>query len=196
MPNSITVSYLETEPCADGHTHDSYGFDETNHWSICSICGETFAATPHTFENDACGCGAKRVKVVAMGEIEYTVSGQTVTVTHDAACKVGYLLKDKYTVIPAVEVSENCYRFTAPADVEEVLLVAVADLDLDGDVDEDDMDILANGLTPKAHKSHKELNAWQQFAADVNGNGKLNAADLLLMARAQTGHTLYRALTW
>ena len=192
----ITVSYLETEPCADGHTHDSYGFDETNHWSICSICGETFAATPHTFENDACGCGAKRVKVVAMGQIQYTVSGQTVTVTHDTACRVGYLVNGKYKALPAIKVSENCYRFIAPADVEEVLLVAVADLDQDGDVDADDMDILSNGLKPKAHASYKPLDAWQQFAADVNNNGKLNAADLLLVARSQTGHEMYKALTW
>ncbi len=192
----ITVSYLETEPCADGHTHDSYGYDETNHWSICSICGETFAATPHTFENDACGCGAKRVKVVAMGQIQYTVSGQTVTVTHDTACRVGYLVNGKYKALPAIKVSENCYRFIAPADVEEVLLVAVADLDQDGDVDADDMDILSNGLKPKAHASYKPLDAWQQFAADVNNNGKLNAADLLLVARSQTGHEMYKALTW
>jgi hypothetical protein len=192
----ITLSYLETEPCADGHTHDSYGFDETNHWSICSICGETFDTNGHTFENDACGCGAKRVKVVAMGEIQYTVSGQTVTVTHNTACKVGYLVNGKYTAIPAVKVSENCYRFTAPADVEEVLLVAVADLDQDGDVDADDMNILSNGLKPKAHESYKKLDVWQQFAADVNGNGKLNAADLLLVARSQTGHEMYKALTW
>ena len=192
----ITVSYLETEPCADGHTHDSYGFDETNHWSICSICGETFAATPHTFENDACGCGAKRVKVVAMGQIQYTVSGQTVTVTHNTACKVGYLVNGKYTALPAIKVFENCYRFIAPADVEEVLLVAVADLDQDGDVDADDMNILSNGLKPKAHESYKPLDAWQQFAADVNNNGKLNAADLLLVARSQTGHEMYKALTW
>ncbi|MBQ7939135.1 MAG: hypothetical protein IJ281_02010 [Clostridia bacterium] len=192
----ITVSYLETEPCADGHTHDSYGFDETNHWSICSICGETFDTNGHTFENDACGCGAKRVKVVAMGEIQYTVSGQTVTVTHNTACKVGYLVNGKYTALPAIKVSENCYRFIAPADVEEVLLVAVADLDQDGDVDADDMNILSNGLKPKAHESYKKLDVWQQFAADVNGNGKLNAADLLLVARSQTGHEMYKALTW
>ena len=131
-----------------------------------------------------------------MGQIQYTVSGQTVTVTHGTACRVGYLVNGKYKALPAIKVSEICYRFIAPADVEEVLLVAVADLDQDGDVDADDMDILSNGLKPKAHASYKPLDAWQQFAADVNNNGKLNAADLLLVARSQTGHEMYKALTW
>ncbi len=180
----ITVSYAETDPCGDGHTQSSVGFDETNHWSNCSRCSEQYDVTPHTFVNDACACGATRVKVVKVGDISYEVLGQTVTVTHGTACKVGYVVNGAYVALPATEVSDNSYSFTAPKGVNEVLLVVAGDVTGDGVVDAKDTTRLTDALKPAGHADYKALDAKLTFAADVNCNGKLNAADLIMITRS------------
>jgi hypothetical protein len=193
----ITVSYAETDPCGDGHTQSSVGFDETNHWSNCQICHEQYDVTPHTFVDDACACGATRVKVVKVGDIDYTVLGQTVTVTHGTACKVGYVKNGAYVALSATKVSDNSYSFTAPRGVNEVLLVVAGDVTGDGVVDANDTARLTDALKPTTHPDYEALDAKLTFAADVNCNGKLNAADQILITRSlRTGETVKAPLVW
>ena len=76
-----------------------------------------------------------------------------------------------------------------------MLLVVIGDVDADGDVDELDLAMLAASLMP----SGEALTAEQQFAADVNGNGVVNSADRVLIARSlldKNTNDFYRALSW
>ena len=89
------------------------------------------------------------VTVNCIGDIEYTVSGQTVTVDHEMACNVSYLDGTAYKSITAVANGDGTYSFTAPAGVTEVFLVIKGDLDLDGSVSISDVTTLLNVIAGK-----------------------------------------------
>ncbi len=111
--------------------------------------------------------------VNCIGSINYTVSGQTVTVSHSLACKVGYLSSGKYVAITGTKNGDGSYSFTAPAGVTEVVLVVKGDVSGDGKINVGD--------TAKTY-SHVKATAKLTdpialFAADVTGDGKLNVGD-------------------
>jgi hypothetical protein len=186
------------EISALGHTKLAVGYDDQKHWSICATCEEIYDEVAHSFQSGTCDCGAKQVIVSATGAIAYTISGQTVTVWHITACRVGYLMDGNYVAIEAIANADGSYSFTAPEDVSEVLIVTFGDMDGDGAVDTDDLDLLARSLMPADDSMYVELTAEQRFAADVNGNGVLNSADRALLARSllESTHRLYQALAW
>ena len=74
------------------------------------------------------------------------------------------------------------------------MIVIAGDMNGDGVVTVDDQAYLALVLTTPMMRSG--LSATQTLAADVNGNGVINAADLLLIARSRLAVTdpLYKAL--
>ena len=95
----------------------------------------------------------------------YSVNGQTVTVTYDKPCKVGYLGSDgKYVAISAVA-SGSSYAFTAPDGVTEVVLVIKGDVDKNDSVGSSDKSVLARSLLPSTHKFYKELGSCRIFCA-------------------------------
>ena len=149
----------------------------------CSVCGEVLVkqnvvpALGHSYESGSCTvCGAAdpdfRIAVEVVGEIDYAVSGSMVTVTHDAACKVGYLVDGVYVKIDATSNPDGSYIFTAPEGVTDVLLVISGDVNGDGKILAADKSRLNAALLKKTTLSAKEI-----FAADVNDDGKLLAAD-------------------
>ena len=148
----------------------------------CSLCADTYRdlyipALGHSYELGKCTvCGAAdpdfRIAVEAVGEIIYTVSGSTVTVTHDTACKVGYLVDGAYVKIDGTMNPDGSYSFTAPEGVTNVLLVISGDVNGDGKILAADKSRLNAALLKKTTLSAKEI-----FAADVNDDGKLLAAD-------------------
>ena len=191
-PNEVEET-LEILITVESHTcvHKMYGHDETNHWSICE-CGETVWNTTfkHDFTNGDCICGAKapvtNISVVAKGAINYTVEGSIVTVTHTAACKVGYwdATAGKYVAIPAVA-NGSSYNFTAPAGVTEVLLVVKGDVTGEGVVNLGDRLRLAKGMLPANNANRDPITeAWQIFVADVTGEGVVNLGDRLRLAKS------------
>ena len=128
----------------------------------------------------------------------YSVNGQTVTVTYDKPCKVGYLGSDgKYVAISAVA-SGSSYAFTAPDGVTEVILVIKGDVDKNDSVGSSDKSVLARSLLPSTHKFYKELGVVEAFALDLDDNGVIGSSDKSLLARSMlpSTHRFYKALTW
>lgn len=127
------------------------------------------------------------VKHAGSANIEYSVEGQVVTVTHLLPCKVGYWDGTKYVALTATAGSQaNTYTFTAPADVTEVILVIKGDADMNGRLSAVDCArtqgaVLGGTMTDIA-----------RFAADADGNNRLSAVDC---ARIQ-GAVLGTALAW
>lgn len=131
----------------------------------------------------------------------YTVSGQVVTVTHTAACKVGYWSETdgKYIAISAVANTDGSYSFTAPDGVTEVLLVVKGDVNGNGSVNALDKNNIGKSLLDKSNTKYKPLEeAWQIFAADVNGNGSVNALDKNNVGKSllDKSNDKYKALSW
>ena len=170
------------------HSHDHYGRDEHNHWSVCS-CGVIVEGTisEHEYTDDKCVCDAVQIKVVFLDEdtvIPHTVKDRTITVDHDLACRAGYWDKEKeqYIAINAVENEDGSYSFTAPEDVEEVLIVVTGDTNGDGKITAPDIARLNAHL-----KGKTVMTAQALFAADVNYDGQLDDADKVSMSLAILG---------
>ena len=179
-------SYTGDEVDALGHTHSSYGADADEHWSVCS-CGETIEGTASAHEYDGegkCVCGDVCVKAVAIHEdIAYSVYGQTITVTFDKPCRVGYWdeEKQKPIALTAVENADGSYSFTAPDDVTEVLIVITGDINNDGKITGSDV------ARMNAHLNKNQMNSEELFAADVNGDGEVNEDDRTYLSNAILG---------
>ena len=174
------LGHTEVVDAAVAPTCTAAGLTEGKH---CSVCGEVLVkqnvipALGHSYELGKCTvCGAAdpdfRIAVEAVGEIGYAVSGSTVTVTHDTACKVGYLVDGAYVKIDGTMNPDGSYSFTAPEGVTNVLLVISGDVNGDGKLLAADKSRLNAALLKKTTLSAKEI-----FAADVNDDGKLLAAD-------------------
>lgn len=174
-------------------THDEY-------YACCDVLKSVGVA--HDFTNGDCVCGAKKpVAVTAKGNISYTVEGQTVTVTHSAACKVGYwdVTTGKYITLTATKVSDNTYSFTAPEGVTEVLLVMKGDVTGDGRYTLSDTRAIAKSRLKSEHKNYAALTEdWQVFAADVTGDGRYTLSDTRAIAksRLKETHKNFAPLTW
>ncbi len=119
------------------------------------------------------GSAPINLTVNCVGSINYTVSGQTVTVNHSLACKVGYLSSGSYVAITAVKNSNGTYSFTAPAGVTEVVLLVKGDVSGDGKINVGDTAKLYSHVRGTA----KLTDPIAIFAADVSGDGKLNVGD-------------------
>lgn len=118
----------------------------------------------------------------------YSVNGQTVAVTYDKPCKVGYLGSDgKYVAIPAVA-SGSSYAFTAPDGVTEVVLVIKGDVNGDGEIKKSDITRLNAAFLGKTSAT-----AVQQFAGDIVEDGGIKKSDITRLNATFLGKT---ALTW
>lgn len=168
----------ESTDGADGYTGDISG--DTVTVEAAAVTGVTVTAYPESLASS------------------YSVNGQTVTVTYDKPCKVGYLGNDgKYVAIPAVA-SGGSYAFTAPDGVTEVILVIKGDVDKNDSVGSSDKSVLARSLLPSTHKFYKELGVVEAFALDLDDNGVIGSSDKSLLARSMlpSTHRFYKALTW
>lgn len=166
----------------------------------CTTCGDSYVddyvdTTGHTYENGICtACGQEKpVTVTAYGSIPYSVDGRIVTVTHMAACVVGYWdeTAEQYIAIAATANADGSYSFDT-AGRESVVLLVIGDIDGDGQLMMADKTLLDDYL------GGKSLTALQQFSADVNENGKINSADRILLARALMPVTspIYKPFVW
>ena len=128
------------------------------------------------------------ITIEANDTIEYTVDGNTVTVTQDTPCKVGYLADGKYVAITATANENGGYDFVVPEDVTDIVIVKNGDVNGDGSINVGDLSLLNAILIGK--EASTEL---ADFVADANGDGKVNAGDASRMNAVLLGKA---ALTW
>lgn len=138
------------------------------------------------------------VNAIGIDASKYSVSGQTVTVTHDKACKAGYLDGEVYKAVAATKISDGKYSFAVPAGVEEVILVIKGDLNGDGNVNSADSTLIKRSLLPSSHAAHYAITKAESFASDLNGDGNVNSADSTLIRRSllPASHAAYKAVEW
>ena len=175
---STAISLYEDSVGEDGYRGDAKSGTVTV--EAAAVTGVTVTAYPESLASS------------------YSVNGQTVTVTYDKPCKVGYLGSDgKYVAISAVA-SGSSYAFTAPDGVTEVVLVIKGDVDKNDSVGSSDKSVLARSLLPSTHKFYKELGVVESFALDLDDNGVIGSSDKSLLARSMlpSTHRFYKALTW
>jgi hypothetical protein len=195
-----------TEYCEEGHhTVDTdndgkytygahvygteWGYDETNHWHECA-CGAIEGKDAHAYTDGECDCGAIWIIVHVRGNVTYTVNGQTVTVTHDTPCGVGYWneASQRYVGIAAIANDDGSYSFTAPAGITVVQIVITGDTNGDGRITAADVARVNAYLQKKVSPSAEEL-----FAADVNSDGLVDESDRLYLSEAILGK---KTLDW
>ena len=158
----------ESTDGADGYTGDISGGTVTV--EAAAVTGVTVTAYPESLASS------------------YSVNGQTVTVTYDKPCKVGYLGSDgKYVAISAVA-SGSSYAFTAPDGVTEVVLVIKGDVNGDGEIKKSDITRLNAAFLGKTSAT-----AVQQFAGDIVEDGGIKKRDITRLNATFLGKT---ALTW
>ena len=146
---------VEATATKPGYTGDIY----------CKECGDLVA----TGEEIA---AVSNLSVRAVGNISYTISGRTVTVSHKLACKLGYLSNGSYVAIPTVANGDGSYSFDVPENVTEVLLVVKGDVNGDGKISSSDYSRLNAVLLKKT-----ALTVEATFAADCNVDGKISSSD-------------------
>ncbi len=116
----------------------------------------------------------------------YTILGRAVTVTSDRACMLlGKDAKGNWIAIEAYDNGDGTYNFGVPADVTDLHLVLKGDANMDGVLDTDDLQLLSQYLL-----GENALDDQKLLLLDVNGNGKWNAADKILLARAIADKTI------
>lgn len=165
---STAISLYEDSAGADGYTGDISGGTVTV--EAAAVTGVTVTAYPESLASS------------------YSVNGQTVTVTYDKPCKVGYLGSDgKYVAISAVA-SGSSYAFTAPDGVTEVVLVIKGDVNGDGEIKKSDITRLNAAFLGKTSAT-----AVQQFAGDIVEDGGIKKSDITRLNATFLGKT---ALTW
>lgn len=165
---STAISLYEDSAGADGYTGDISG--GTVMVEAAAVTGVTVTAYPESLASS------------------YSVNGQTVTVTYDKPCKVGYLGSDgKYVAISAVA-SGSSYAFTAPDGVTEVVLVIKGDVNGDGEIKKSDITRLNAAFLGKTSAT-----AVQQFAGDIVEDGGIKKSDITRLNATFLGKT---ALTW
>ena len=181
------LSYVGDYTAATGHRYEAVITAPTctTRGKVTQVCpcGMSYVsahlpATGHSYENGTCtGCGigdpnAAALTVEAADAIAYTVSGNTVTVIHDTACKVGYLMDGAYVKIDAIANGDGSYRFEVPAGITDVLLVVSGDVNGDGKITGVDKGQLNAAVLGKV-----TLSAGSLFGADVSNDGRLTGAD-------------------
>ena len=128
--------------------------------------------------------GAVKVTDIAVGVEKYTVIGQTVTVTSQNACKLGYLEGGKYVAITPTDNGDGSYSFEVPDGITDVVLVIKGDINGDGEIKGSDITQLKAGCLGKLKTPLTEL---QIFAGDIVSDGEIKGSDITQLKAAFLG---------
>lgn len=158
---------------ATGGTGSTTGGTGSTTGGTGSTTGGTGSTTGGTGSTTGGDTSAIKVRDIAVGSENYSVTDRTVTVTSPIACKLGYLEGGKYVAITPTANDDGSYSFEVPAGVEEVLLVVKGDANGDGRITNADITALN-----AANMKKSSLDAAQEFACDINGDGKITNADV------------------
>ena len=114
---------------------------------------------------------------------EAEVLGKVVNITTTAATpafKVGYVDDgDLFVEVEGKKTDDGSYKYEVAAEATGVFVVVIGDVNSDGKLDNDDVAKLAASLTPLG----QDIEGSAAFAADINGNNRINSADRILIAR-------------
>ena len=116
---------------------------------------------------------------------EYQLDGDTLTVTYDLPCRVGYLGSDGTYLALQPSGKSAKYDISGLPAGTELVLVVLGDFNGDGALTTDDISALRDAILEKSPST--EL---QAFAADGNKDGKLSAADVSHLRAAVLGKTV------
>ena len=153
-----------------------------------STTGGTGSTTGGTGSTTGGDTSAIKVRDIAVGSENYSVTDRTVTVTSPIACKFGYLEGGKYVAIAPTANGDGSYSFEVPAGITEVVLVVKGDANGDGKVDLED--VIA-AMT--AWANNNALSAAAQLAADTDGNDVIDLEDVIAIMTAWANN---RSLNW
>ncbi len=153
-----------------------------------STTGGTGSTTGGTGSTTGGDTSAIKVRDIAVGSENYSVTDRTVTVTSPIACKFGYLEGGKYVAIAPTATGDGSYSFEVPAGITEVVLVVKGDANGDGKVDLED--VIA-AMT--AWANNNALSAAAQLAADTDGNDVIDLEDVIAIMTAWANN---RSLNW
>ncbi|MBR5286577.1 MAG: phosphodiester glycosidase family protein [Clostridia bacterium] len=110
------------------------------------------------------------------------VIGGVLTVENDTSCKVVYKDGDGYESIDSMENPYgDGYNFDVPTDTKEVEIIINGDVNIDGEITNDDVTDLRDEALGKTEDNVTEQG---MLVGDVNGDGKITALDLALIAAA------------
>ena len=146
-----------------------------------STTGGTGSTTGGTGSTTGGDTSVIKVRDIAVGSENYSVTDRTVTVTSPIACKLGYLEGGKYVAIAPTANGDGSYSFEVPAGITEVVLVVKGDTNGDGEITTVDA-ALAQG----AFLGHT-VSAESAFAAEVTGDEAITTVDAALIQGAFLG---------
>jgi hypothetical protein len=173
---------------ADSHTHGAYGYNESGHWSLCAVCGKTYEHERHALQN--CKCGWSGMSVTVNSNITYTVKEQNITVCYTQACVAVYkdVTTGEYVALKAAKNQDGSYTYQVPENAMEVIVAVKGDCDGDGTLTMTDVEIVQ-----KLILGTQEHDETSKMVCDVNGDGRVSVADLVLINAARLGKV---ALNW
>ncbi len=162
----------------ESHSYIYVNNGDGTHDQACSDCGAVAVDNEaHVYTDGKCICGLKKIVVrKTLDTIGAEVNGRVVTVTHTAACKVGYLKDGAYLVLPAGENGDGSYSFTVPDEASELLITVKGDANLDGRVTAADIARINAFILGKTMLEGDEL-----FSGDVDLNGAITDTDIEAM---------------
>ena len=131
---------------------------------------------------------ADDITVTPVGDVDYTVEGNKVTVEHEAVCKVAYLKDGEYVAVEATKNADGSYSYELPEGVTEAIVVVKGDANGDGEFDSSDLARMNAVMLGKT-----TLSDLGEFAADVNDDTEMDVSDLGRANAVMLGKT---ALTW
>lgn len=143
------------------------------------------------------------VKVVNKDEIDATASVQGARITVDAGAttyRIYQIIDGVYAALSATKTGENTYAFTASTGtttnganvLEKVEFIAVGDVSGDGEFGADDIQNLKDNVLTEGAFTDKAA-----LAADVDGDGDFDTADLVLIAQSLTDNKEFQKdLEW
>lgn len=114
-----------------------------------------------------------------------SIMGRGVTVKSSRACMLLGKKGNEWIAIEAYDNGDGTYNFGVPVDATDLTLVLKGDANMDGVLDTDDLQLLSQYLL-----GENALDDQKLLLLDLNGNGKWNAADKILLARAIADKTI------
>ena len=124
------------------------------------------------------------IHVDVKGDIDYTASADSVTVSGDAVVRVGYAVDGSYVAIDAKSNGDGSYSFEVPQEVSEVVVVMLGDFNGNGKLTAADCAMLNAHILGKI-----DLPDALSFAYDINNDGAVDRDDVSHLVNAILGRT-------
>ncbi len=167
-----------------------YNATQTRTFNVSVVC------TEHTYDNDSdttCNvCGFVReieeeIIFDVVGDIDYTVSGNQLTVDSSIACKVIWGDSTSMYVLTGTDNGDGTYTYTIPEGAIAIGIAYTGDVNLDGTVTMTDYI-----MSKRAVMGTYELEYAKSIIGDINGDDSITATDYILLKRAVMGTYVIR----